>query len=269
MDHHYIEGHNIPDRYLQGTLSAAERARFEEHMIDCPECLDRLETTEDFRRSLRTVAAEYAATSRVDARPGRRPRWIGITGWRQGLLAAAMLVLVALPSALLIVQSARSRRLVDDARVSAADWQRRYEESEQAARNAERAMLAERQARATAEGTPQALLHAAPVYDLNIVRSGGGSAVATRISIPAAARWFVLKLDMEPDPAHRSYRATLFTSDERVIGRAADLMAMNGALAITCDAAQFQPGDYRLALEGLTRQGRYVTAGVYAFHVVK
>ena len=208
MDHHDIEGQNIPDRYLQGKLSPTERARFEEHLIDCAECLDRLETTEDFRAALRTVAAEDAAASRVYARPGLRAWVMGLTGARQAaLLAAAVLVLVALPAAVVITEI-QSRRQVDQARLSAADWQRRYEEREQAARNAEKEMQAreqelsrqrreieaqrelERQARAPEAGSPQARLQpAAPIFDLNIVRSGNP---ATRISIPRAARWIVL-----------------------------------------------------------------------------
>ena len=35
MDHQYIDDHDILDGYLQERLSAAERARFEEHFIDC------------------------------------------------------------------------------------------------------------------------------------------------------------------------------------------------------------------------------------------
>ena len=60
MDHQYIEEHNITDRYLLGRLRAEERSRFEEHFVDCQECLERLETTEDFRGALKTVAAEDA-----------------------------------------------------------------------------------------------------------------------------------------------------------------------------------------------------------------
>src|SRR5262245_16004229 len=101
MDHQYIEGHNIPDLYLQGTLSAEERVRFEEHFIDCPQCLDRLELTEDFRGALRTVAAERAVTPLVLARPGLRAWWRAIPGGRSAaLLAAAVLVLGVLPSVL-------------------------------------------------------------------------------------------------------------------------------------------------------------------------
>ena len=146
MDHHYIDAHNIPDRYLQGSLSPTEQTRFEEHFVDCARCLDRLEMTEEFRGALRTVAAEEGATSRVAARPGLRAWLLGLTGGRQAaLLAAAALLLVALPSALLIMEVGQSRRLADQARLSAADWQRRYEESQQAARTAEKELRAREQ----------------------------------------------------------------------------------------------------------------------------
>ena len=291
MDHHYIEAHNIPDRYLLGTLSPTERTRFEEHFVDCAKCLDRLEMTEEFRGALRTVAAEEGATSRVPLRPGLRAWLMGLTGGRQAaLLAAAALLLVALPSAFLIMEIGQSRRLVDQARLSAADWQRRYEESQQAARTVEKEMQAreqelsrqrleietqreqERQARVTEEPGRQARLQLiAPIFDLNIVRSGspGQSAPATRISIPASARWVVLKLETEPDSEVQSYRATLVTPDQQVICRASEVIAVKGALAISCDASLFKPGDYRLTLEGVTRQGRHVPAGTYSFQAIK
>ena len=286
MDHHYIEGHNIADRYLQGTLSATERTRFEEHFIDCAECLDRLEMTEDFRGALRTLAADRAAASRVYARPGRRAWLMGMPAGRQAaLLAAAVLVLVALPSVLLIVWTGQSRRQMDEARLSAADWQRKYEESQQAGRKAEAAMQSreqevarqrleieqrERQTRVAEQPGPQALLQSAPIFDVNTVRGlRGPSAPATRISIPRSAQWIVLKLEIEPDPEFQSYRATVFTSGERVICRASDMIAVRGTLAVSCDSSLFRTGDYRLALEGLTRQGRHVSAGAYSFHVIK
>jgi hypothetical protein len=289
MDHHEIEANNITDRYLQGRLSPAEEARFEEHFVDCAECLDRLEMTEDFRSALRTVAAADAATARVHAWPGPRRRFMGLTGGQQALLAAAVLLLVALPSALLIREIGQSRRQADQARLSAADWQRRYDESQQAARAAEEELRAreqelsrqrveletarerERQARVVEEGSRQARLQpTAPIFDLNTVRSvnAGPSAPTTRIAIPRSARWIVLKLEIEPDPELPSYRATLLTSDQKVICRASDAIAVNDALAISCDASLFKPGEYRLTLEGLTTQGRHVAAGTYAFHVI-
>ena len=288
MDHQYIEDHDILDGYLRETLPATERTRFEEHFVDCAECLDRLEMTEDFRSGLRTVAAERAAPSRGFARPRPRAWSMATARGRQGaLLAAAVLLLIALPAALLVITTGRTRREVDQARLSAADWQRRYDESQQAARDAEKALQARtqelseqrreieaerergRQTRVTEEGSRQARLEA-PIFELNTVRSGAGqSAPATRISIPRSARWIVLKVEVDPDPQLQSYRATLLTGGPQAICRASDVIAVNEALAISCDASLFKPGDYRLALEGLARQGQYVPAGTYSFQVVK
>ena len=61
MDHRYIEEADITDRYLIGKLPPWEHDRFEEHFVDCPECLDRLEMTRVFRRALKVAVAEDAA----------------------------------------------------------------------------------------------------------------------------------------------------------------------------------------------------------------
>jgi anti-sigma factor RsiW len=58
MEHSYIEEHNIVDRYLLGKLSVEERVRFEEHLADCMQCLDHVETSDDFRTVLRVVVVE-------------------------------------------------------------------------------------------------------------------------------------------------------------------------------------------------------------------
>ena len=76
MDHHYIEEHNVADRYLLRKLPAEERTRFEEHFIACAECLDRVEVTEGFRGALRAVAAEEAARPHVYEQAGLLARLV-------------------------------------------------------------------------------------------------------------------------------------------------------------------------------------------------
>ena len=49
MDHTHTDEHQLADRYLMGRLDDAERRRFEEHFVDCPACLERLETIEGLR----------------------------------------------------------------------------------------------------------------------------------------------------------------------------------------------------------------------------
>jgi hypothetical protein len=226
----------------------------------------------------------------VHARPGLGAWLREMPGGRNvALLAAAMLLLVALPSVLLIIWTGQARRQMDQARLSAVDWQRKYEESLQAGRKAEAELQAreqdvarqrreieaqrerERQPRVVEEGSRQTRLQTAPIYDLNVVRGATreASAPTTRISIPRSAQWILLKLEIDPDPQFQSYRATLFTSDQRVICRASDVIAVNGVVTLSCDASLFRAGDHRLALEGQTRQGRHVSAGTYSFAVIK
>jgi hypothetical protein len=48
MDHAYIDTHSVAERYLRHGLSAEELASFEEHIVDCQECADRLLLAEMF-----------------------------------------------------------------------------------------------------------------------------------------------------------------------------------------------------------------------------
>ena len=48
MDHRYIDEHSVAKRYLDHELTAAERARFEAHLVDCQECTDRVLLAEMF-----------------------------------------------------------------------------------------------------------------------------------------------------------------------------------------------------------------------------
>ena len=48
MDHAYIDGNSVTERYLNHQLSAEELASFEEHIVDCQECADRLLLAEMF-----------------------------------------------------------------------------------------------------------------------------------------------------------------------------------------------------------------------------
>jgi uncharacterized protein HemX len=113
-----------------------------------------------FPGALRAMAAERAATLSVVGRPNLRAWLIGPAPGRHGaLLAAAVLLLIALPSALLVIATGRTRRELDQARLSAANWQRRYEDGQQAARSVER----EVEARTQQPRLPRLANHESPV----------------------------------------------------------------------------------------------------------
>ena len=48
MDHAYIDANTIAERYLDHALQAEELREFEEHIVDCQECADRLLLAEMF-----------------------------------------------------------------------------------------------------------------------------------------------------------------------------------------------------------------------------
>jgi hypothetical protein len=282
MDHHQIEEQNIPDLYLMGRLLPEERARFEEHFVDCPSCLDRLETTEAFRGGLRTVAAEEGARTQVKvgifagalAIVQRKNRM------RRVLLLGGVLILAALPTLLWLQNQNAS-----------SDLQRRYEQSQQSAQALERALQDAQQRSAAQQKELEALLErereerkrletelealkqpsgAIPSFILNIVRGDETGRPVNRIRLPSSAPAIVLSPEFEPDPDIQSFRATLLTKDNRRIWNSERLRpGSKGSLAIRVNAGLLGPGDYTLVLEGFTREGRSVPYGRYPFQTTR
>jgi hypothetical protein len=294
MDHHYLEDHGLADRYLLGRLTAEERMRFEEHFVDCQECLERLETTESLRGALQTVAAEDAARASAYAKAGLLA-WVARLGRgrRAALLASAVMLLLALPAVLLIREKAAGHEELAQAKRAAADWQRQYEERQQTARRLEKELeetkqqLAEQHAQfeARLEGERQARTRladelsrsaqaqtSAPVFSLSTVRSGseGQSRPVNQIVLSGSPQWVVLSLELEPDPDLQSYRATLLTTENQHIWSASNLQPNSReGLALSLNSKLFKPGTYLLTLEGVTSQGRYVPVAKYPFRAIK
>src|SRR5580698_9482737 len=117
MQHSQIEEQNLIDRYVRGTMPAAERAEFEEHFVDCAECQEQIEVAKSLRQAVRESIAESAggwiAGEPVHER--RRPA----SGWRWVAIAACAGLLMALgTSAVLLLQRERARSVLASARLS-------------------------------------------------------------------------------------------------------------------------------------------------------
>jgi hypothetical protein len=256
MDHTYIAEQDVAGRYISGALPSDERARFEEHFIDCPRCLDALEEINRFQQALRTVAAEHAAPATAGSvRPSR-----GWTHWTVRVAGVAAAVVIAAGG----VDLLRTRREL--ARVSAvsADLERRYLDSENAARGlSDRIRSLEHvEPRAERPGTDGE--SAAPVFPLTTVR-GDSAAPPNRIIRSSKPQWIVLLVELADARPFSRYRATLRTAGGRDVWADDRLTASTPeALAISLHSTLFAPGDYVLAVDGQasdssawTRSGRY------------
>jgi hypothetical protein len=292
MEHAHIEEHTNADLYLSGKLSAEERVRFEEHFVDCTQCLDRLETTDDLRAGLKTIAVEEA----LRAHAGLQVAVAGVAGvaglsaWvvrlsraRRAALLAGLILAIALPLALLTLEWRSARRELAQAKQTSSELQRKYEEGEQAARDlvkemrsreqlssVQRDLLAAQLERERAERSRLAENNAGavPVFALSLARSGDAdlSQPVNLIAFSPSSRSIILLLGLGPNPDLQSYRATLSTADGRSIWSRSGLKPSSpDALAFSINTSLLKPNNYLLTLEGLAAGGRYVPVAKYTF----
>src|SRR5215203_5306218 len=109
MDHRRIEEQNIAELYVTGRLSPEDEEIYESHLMECSECRESVGWVDDFRTSIRAVAAEDAARASVP---------LGFLAWaskrtRAGLLMAALLTVAALPVWLQADRSRLARELTE------------------------------------------------------------------------------------------------------------------------------------------------------------
>jgi len=239
MDHAQIEENNLIDRYVRGTMPVDLRAAFEEHFLDCPECLEQLDLAGSLREGLRLSAADLAASAvpRRDAPFGAR--WRKLVAWRwTPAIAAACLVLAATPSWVLF------RELASVKRELARD---------QTALGVARRMM---------EGAERA---GAAVYILNPVR---GESAPARIAVPAATQWTVLTLESD-FTRFATYRTTLRNDRGQIVWHNDRLRPSSpDAIGILLSPAVLaRPGAYRLIVEGEDSQGSYLPVATFPLSV--
>lgn len=287
MDHAYIEEQQIADRYVMGTLPAAEAERFEDHYLSCPECLDRLDLAESMQQGFRRMAGQDAAKLSA-VRQLAVITWLARLGRQRqtAVLLSALLVLAVLPAGLSLQGLAQRRRELAQARTAleaerAAERQRsaagsRSVAEAEALRSAlqasRRDLAGEREARARAsEQLAQALQPQAnvPILFFDAERGAGPPAggPTQRLRRPAAG-WIVLDLAIDP-PVLRSYRAILKDAHGRELWRRADLRpSERETLSLSLPASLVPPGDYSLSIEGLVPGGKPTAASRFTFRVL-
>lgn len=261
MDHRYIEEHLIADRYLLEKLSTEERAEFEEHYVDCAECLNRLTLAEDFRRALGAAALEELSASR--ARPaGLLERLAQLGRWQQAAtFAAVFLFFAALPMVIMVKEIRRLRQALDQTRISSGPVVQPTSLPPSPTPNSTTAV--DESGRLT---QPQINV---PILALSAARRAE-AAPEQAIPLPASPGWMVISLELEGAPQYRAYRATLSAADGRRPWKT-DRLRPNpyGALTIIFHSTFLPPGAYLLALEGLPPAGQPAAIANYPFRTIR
>lgn len=284
MDHTDIEEQQIAERYVMGTLPAAEAERFEEHYLSCPECLERLDLAESMQRGFKRAAGQDAARL-AGARQLAFVAWLARLGRsrQMGVLAMALFVLAVLPAGLALREIgqrerelARTRSVLEQERGRSAAGAQSAETAENLRSELDasrRDLAAEREARAGAAGQlaqsrePQVNV---PILFLDTERGDGPPAgePTARLRLPPASGWIVLALAVDP-PYQPFYRAILRDARGRELWRGGDLrLDERDSLSLSLPSSLLGPGDYTLAVEGLVPGGKPVAAGRFAFRAL-
>jgi hypothetical protein len=271
MDHERIEQQNLAELYATGRLSPEDVELFEEHLLECRECRERVAWADDLRESVRTAAREDVV---------RTTAGLGVFAWlaRRGWLVAALLALLLLPAWLLLDRSRLERELAaarrpapetpalplptppaESAREADLEAERRRLEQELKAALEAHARLAEEVVRLTRPQVNTA------IFSIGVVR--GDEPNANEIQLGPAPEWIVLSVD-PPQAGHDLYRATLVDSHGRVIWKGDGLRPGAGdALVLSVYSTLLERGSYRLRLEALGAGGKVEPAGEVPFRV--
>src|SRR6185503_13499203 len=139
MEHEEIDKFNLIDRYLMGKLLAEENAVFEEHFVDCPQCIAHLQTTKNFMQDLRFVAAEQASQLNRKQPERASGHYLQMILGKPLAFAMVCLLIAAAVSAFFVVNHIRRLRVaVNQAENLSKQWEQRYEDERQSAISADR-----------------------------------------------------------------------------------------------------------------------------------
>ena len=230
MDHAYAEEHGLVEAYLEDRLSESEREAFEAHYFACEACLAQLEAASDFREGMLQAAAEDTARAKAHVQLNLLAGLALLSRRSRLALAALLLVLLALPFALLLanrglrsqVASAGSGR---DRRIASLEAQLRTVQDSGAGerRRLEEELAKERQSRpAAGEATPGPQVNL-PLFTLAAVRSGeeAGREPVNRLPLDPKTPSVILTMTGSPPSTFPPTAPRCGTGAARSSGRAA------------------------------------------------
>jgi hypothetical protein len=280
MDHKYINEFDLVERYLTGRLAAEETAQFEEHFVDCLQCIDRLKTTKAFMEGLRLVASD-----RTPEASRYTPRGFWYLSRKSLAVAAGVLLLVALAGAVVVFNQIRRARLeADQAKAASTQWERRYEEERQSSANAEAEhreserelteQVAKLRTELENEGKQEADTRAQvnlPILVLSSTRgSEPSSGSSNEVTLARSSGSFVISLTLEGERADRDYLMTILGSRNQVIWKGRGIRPNRyNSVSVGFNSTLFRSGDYLLTVEGVAGDGSTSVVGKYSFRVRK
>jgi hypothetical protein len=293
MKHDYIEQYDLIDRYLRGRLTSEEGERFEEHFIDCPQCIDRLKTTRAFKQGLGLLMLQQV--SKEEGHSAKGLRWLfpeRISLKNLTFAACCLLVVAIIGSTLLAGQVKNLGREAGQAKNASSEWQRRYEEQQQAALSSEQQrqekerslsgqisqleaeLENERKQSAEKAGALEGRMQPGinlPIFPLSSVRGNSQNPAAeiNEIKLPRSPVNFFMSVSLEGEAQYKTYRIIILAERQPFWRRTGYKPDRYNSLTIGFNSSFFRPADYQLIVEGVLPNQDSSTIGNYPFRIIK
>ena len=287
MNHDYIKEFNLIDQYVLGKLAAHESEEFENHFIDCPECIEELNIARSFIQDLKGLAVQETLRSEVRRAPVTRWWQLQLVPLRSWAVLACCCVLVAGVLAFFAIRrltqmEAELRQAKEDASAIRQQYQRELETAAESEKQHEQArqQLAQRldeleQKLKTEGASNQTSVRGSdapevnfPIYALVTLR--GQIPAPVEIVLPASSSRFALSIPVEDRKNFSAYRVTI--SDARgvtVFDRGGFKPDAYHSLSLSLNSNFLTPGIYDLRVEGLTPPNLWSTVGSYRFRITR
>jgi len=260
MEHDEAVEHDVATRYLSGRLTPAECAAFEEHFIDCPTCLDALESADDLQLGLKAVVAQDARAGGgvSSVRPSRGRRVMTVAAG----IAAAVIVAVGAAD---LVRTRRELARVSEVAAAVSGQSDRAQALIRSLSDRVQQLESASRTASTAVGPSSA-----PVFALTTVR-GGAAPPPNRVTVTGAPDWIVLSLELDDPDTSGRFRAVLRDAQRRETWRDERLQASSpGTLALALRRSLLAEGDYTLDIDRQPPNAvSWTPAGRYAFRVAR
>jgi hypothetical protein len=288
MNHDYIKKFNLIDQYALGKLAADEAEEFEDHFINCPECVEQLNITRSFIRDLKDLAVQETLLSENRTARTTRRWHFPLMPLRSWAVVASCCVLVAgvfafFASRRLTRMEAELRQTKEDASAIREQYQRGVEtaaESEKQHQQArqqlvqrldelEQKLISEASTKRTSvrgSSVPEVNF---PIYALASL-ARGQEPTPVEIALPASSSRFALSIPVEDRKEFSAYRVIILDN------RGVTVFNQRGfepdtyhALSLSLNSNFLIPGTYDLRVEGLTPPNKWDTVGSYPFRITK
>lgn len=284
MDHNYIDEFDIVERYLASRLAEGETAEFEEHFVDCLECVGRLETTKAFVDGLRRVASDRAAAGPDRSNEILVTERSTVSRKAFAATAGALSLIIIAAAVLAFAQARRYRAEADQARNASTQWESRYEEERQSSAAAEKhrqeseSELTEQIAQLKTELERKKDAGPATTGEANVAvlalsatrGNDASSGTLNEVFLSRSSRSVLLSVQLEGERELKTYRMTIESDQHQPIWKMGGFRpnAYNSLLA-SLSSTLFRAGKYLLTLDGVARDGSIRIVGQYSFHVRK